>query len=105
MTFQDFLRYASGPGVATIVAVILSLVVEMWPRFNELQPKTRRLVFIALCFGAPTLFALLRVAVGHVALSFDPLVWDALVAGFAAAGIGTLAHTPRLKARPELVRR
>ena len=97
VTFRAFLEWASGPGAAAIVAVILSLVVEMWPAFIELAPVRRRLVFIALCFVTPVSFALLRAVVGHVALVFDPLIWDALVYGFAASGIGTLAHAPRLK--------
>jgi len=101
MTFAQFLEWASGPGVSVIVAVLLSIAVEYWRWYGRLQPKPKRLLFAGLSLVVPVTAALVRAAVGHAPLSFDPLVWDALVAGVAALGAGTLAHTPRLKKRPE----
>jgi len=97
MSWTQFLVWASGPGVAAIVAALLSIAVEYWPWYGRLQPKPKRLMFAGFCLVVPSLASLLRVVSGHVALSFDPLMWDALVAGVAALGAGTLAHTPRLK--------
>ena len=101
MTWTVFLRWASGPGVSAIVAALLSVAVEYWPWYGRLDPKPKRVVYAGFCLIVPILAAMLRVASGHVVLSFDPLIWDALVAGAAALGVGTLAHTPRLKKRPE----
>ena len=99
MTWTRFLLWASGPGVGAIVAALLSIAVEYWPWYGRLNPKPKRLVFAGFCLIVPIAGALLRVASGHVVLSFDPLLWDAMVAGAAALGVGTLAHTPRLKPR------
>ena len=96
MGFSEFLSWASGPGVAAIVPLLLSWLIEYVPRYCDMEPKHKRLVFAALCFVVPTVGALLRAAVGHATLCFDPLVWDALVAGAAAFGVGTALHTREL---------
>ena len=96
MGFSEFLSWASGPGVAAIVALLLSWLIEYWPRYKLLEPKLKRLVFGALCFIVPVIGALLRAATGQVTLTFDPLIWQALVAGAAAFGAGTALHTPKL---------
>lgn len=97
MTWTVFLAWASGPGVSAIVAAILSVAIEHWPWYGALGPKQKRLIYAGLCLIVPMMAAMLRVASGQVSLSFDPLIWDALVAGAAAMGVGTLAHTPRLR--------
>lgn len=96
MTFDEFLMAASGPLVAAIVGGILSFVVEYWPQFEALAERYKRLVFLALCLVVPAAAALLRAALGYVPLTFDPLIWQALVAGAAAGGIGTLVHARKL---------
>ena len=96
-TFDSWLKAASGPLAGAIVAVIVSLAVEYWPWYGELSPKQKRLFYIGLCFVLPVLAATLRGIAGYVAWSFDPLYWHALVYGFAAAGLGTLVHTPKLR--------
>ncbi len=101
MGFSEFLAWASGPGVAAIVALLLSWLIEYVPRYELLEPKVKRLVFAGLCFVVPVLGALLRVAVGHASLSFDPLIWQALVAGAAAFGAGTALHTQHLPTAAE----
>lgn len=101
MGFSEFLSWASGPGVAAVVALLLSWLIEYVPRYVEMEPKHKRLVFGALCFVVPTVGALLRAAVGHVALTFDPLLWQALVAGAAAFGAGTALHTRELPTAAE----
>ena len=100
MTWTVFLTWAAGPGVSAIVAVLLSLAVEHWTWYGRLDPKRKRVLYAGLCLVVPIVAALLRVVSGHAALSWDPLIWDAIVAGAAAMGVGTVAHTPRLKPRP-----
>ena len=95
-TFDSWLILASGPLVAAIVGVVLSWVVEFLPRYEELAPKVKRLVFAALCMAVPLLAAALRGALGYVEWSFDPLFWHAIWAGAAAIGMGNLAHTRKL---------
>lgn len=95
MTFADFLHYAAGPGVSAVVGVVLALVAEYIPAYQALAPKQKVLVFIAACFVLPLLAATLLGACGFEPWSFDPLYWQAIVAGFVASGIGTLAHTPQ----------
>jgi len=99
MSWTKFLEWASGPGVSAIVAVLLSIAVEYWPWYGRLNPKPKRLVFAGFCLVVPLLAAGLRVVSGHVGLSWDPLLWNAVVAAAAAIGAGTMAHTPRLKAK------
>ncbi len=98
MTFQEFVKYAAGPGVSMIVAMLLALVVEWMPSFDQLQPKQKRLVFFALSFAVPVAAAVVGTYTGIFDGSWDSTFWPALVAGFAASGIGTLVHTPRMGA-------
>lgn len=95
-TFDSWLTAASGPLVAAIVGFLLSWVVEWWPAYDKLAPRVKRLAFFIMCLIVPVLAATLRGLLGYVAWSFDPLYWHALWAGFAASGIGTLAHTRKL---------
>lgn len=96
-TFDAWLKALSGPLVSAAVGVLLSILVEYWPAYDTLHPKWKRLVFFGLCLIVPVLAACLRGILGYVAWSFDPLIWHAIWFGVAAGGIGTLAHTPRLK--------
>lgn len=95
MSFADFLRYASGPGVAAVVGVILALVAEYVAPYQALAPKVKALVFIGACFVVPVVAAVLLGACQFEPWSFDPLFWRALVGGFVASGIGTLTHVPQ----------
>ena len=101
MTLDQFLVYTSGPGVAIIVAVLMSLLAEHIPGFGELSPKRKRLLYGGLCLLVPLTAALIRAAGGYVPFSVDPLCWNALVAGAAALGVGTLTHTARLPTQQE----
>lgn len=98
MSFKEFLSYAMGPGVASIVAVIISLLIDYVPQYSELDAKVKRLVFMALAFVVPLAAAGIGTVVGAMDGSWANTFWPAVVAGFAASGIGTLAHTPKLKA-------
>jgi len=97
MTWEAFLRFVSGPGIAIAAGVLLSFALEYVPRFSywytPMSPKDKRLVYSALCFVVPVLGAILLGLGGYEPWSWDPLIWRALVGGSAAAGIGTLTAT------------
>lgn len=95
-SFDQWLQAMSGPLAGSAVAVLLSWLVEYWPAYQIFDPKYKRLVFFALSLILPVATACLRGALGYAAWSFDPLIWRAIVAGFAAAGVGTVAHTRKL---------
>lgn len=97
MTFVQFLDYASGPGVNFVVGILLSFLIEYVPRYCYLPPKHKRLVFCGLCFLIPVLAAMFKGLCGYVDFTWDPVVWNAIVAGAAAISAGTIAHTPKLK--------
>jgi hypothetical protein len=103
VTYAQFLSYASGPGVAVIVALVISILVEYVPPYGKLSPKPKRLVFAGLCLIVPVVAALLRAVGGYVPFTFDPLIWNALVSGAAALGVGTLAHTGKLPSADDKV--
>lgn len=94
MSFEQFLRYAAGPGVSVVVGVVLSQVIEYVKGYQKLGKKAKVLVFVGLCFIIPVLAALMLGLLAYDPWSFDPLFWRALLAGFVASGIGTLAHVP-----------
>ena len=98
MSFYEFLTYAGGPGVGVVVGFLLSFLIEYWPWFAGLADKPKRLVFFGFCFVLPVLCAILKGACGYEGWTFDPLFWQALVSGFAAAFGGTLAHARKLSA-------
>jgi hypothetical protein len=97
-TFDAFLVFLSSTGVAAAAGIVLSWVIEYWPAYEALAPKTKRLAYFGLCLVLPIGAALLRWGLGYVDLTFDPLLWHALWNGAAAGGIGTLFHTRQLPA-------
>lgn len=101
MTWSDALVYASGPGVAAVIGVALSFVVEYWTAYTQLQPKQKRLVFIALSLAVPVLAATLRGLWGYVAWSWEGLYWPAILAGGTAYLTGQVAHLRKLPDAPE----
>ena len=98
MSFYEFLQYAGGPGIGVVVGFVMSFLVEYWPWFAGLAERPKRLVFFGFCFVLPVLCAILKAALGFEPWTFDPLFWQALVAAFAAAFGGTLAHARKLSA-------
>ena len=82
------------PGVlGAIVGVVLSYLVEIWPAYDDLNAKLKRLVFFGIALvisgGAGVLIPLLQ----SQPLRWDPILANAIVASLAAWGGGTLAHT------------
>ena len=95
-TFDTWLKAASGPLVSIIVGVALSWIMEWYPKYSEWESKKKRLVYFGLCLVVPVGASCLRAGLGYVAWGFDPLIWHALWAGFAAGGAGTVVHTRKL---------
>ena len=102
MSWTEALRYATSPiGVGVISGVLLSWLADYVPAFTLLDPKVKRLVFLATCLLVPILASLLSVALGLVELSWDPLLWDAVMAGITAFGAGTMLNARSLPSRAE----
>jgi len=100
MSWSEFLQYAASPGIAAIVGAILSVVVEYLPEYDNLEPKWKRLVFFGLCMVVPLAATALAIATGEWGAWGDwaGTWWPALVAGFAAGGVGTVIHTRKVHA-------
>jgi ABC-type spermidine/putrescine transport system permease subunit II len=92
MSWEEALRYASGDGVAAIVAAVLSVLAEYWPWYGEQGPKVKQAVFFALALVVPLVAAGLGVATVDWSLSWDVTFWPALRAGLAAVAVGTGVH-------------
>jgi len=100
MTWSEALTYASGPGVAAVIGVALSFLIEYWDGYGALVPRMKRLVFMALCLVVPVAAAFLRVVWGYVVLSWDPLMWRAILAGGTAFLTGQITHIRKLPSAP-----
>ncbi len=94
MTFVQALEYARGPGIAVIAGLIISILVEYWPKFQAIPAKSRVLVYILLCLLVPLATTAVGIATGAFGAWTDITTtwWPAIAAGATAAGIGTLFH-------------
>ena len=99
MGWEVFVLGMQGEMIGVIVGVLLSLLVEYWPKYETLEPKVKRLVFGGLCLIVPTVGVILGVYTGLQVLVWDTTVWPALVAAAVAFGAGTVAHTRKLTAK------
>lgn len=95
MTFDQFLQYASGSGVAIIVGILLSLAAEDWAWYQARSPRHKTFLFWLACMVIPLIAVTLRGLMHYAPWSFDPLYWKAIVSGFVATGIGTVTHIPQ----------
>jgi hypothetical protein len=104
MEWTEFLKYASGSGVAVIVGVLLSEVIATyWPGFKALAARWKRVVFFVLCLVVPILASVLGVATAGWPGTWVATYWPALVAGAVAFGSGTLVHTRKMTGKAELL--
>jgi hypothetical protein len=97
MTWDEALKWAINPGIPAIAGVILAVLGEYWPRYQELVPKFKRLAFGAVCLVVPLVIAVLGVLTAGWALDWETTFWPALYAGGAAIVSGTAMHTKYLK--------
>jgi hypothetical protein len=96
-TWEEFLRWLAGPGVAMAVGALASELEQYLPGFAPLAPKWKRVVFFLLSLCVPTLASVLGIVTCNWPLSLSATFWPALVSGLIALGSGTLLHTRKLK--------
>jgi len=96
MEWTEFLRYASGEGVAVVVGALLSVLAEHWAWYGEQTPKVKRLLFFVLSLAVPVLASALGVLTESWPLSWEATFWPALMAGFAAFTAGQAVHLRKL---------
>lgn len=96
MTWEQFLRLASGPGwVNAAIAVLSAILVEYIPGFQALRPKWKRVVFFVISLAIPQLAALLGVTTLGWPGTWTDTFWPALLAGITAWLSGSGAHLLR----------
>jgi len=97
MSWSDFLALLYSPnGIAAAAGIVLSALVEYIPKYDNLAPKWKRLVFLGVCFIIPLCAAGLAVLTTGAPLSWEATFWPAVLAGGIAFGGGTVAHTRKL---------
>ena len=100
MTFEQFLNWLSEPsGIAVAVGAALSFIIEYVPGYTALAPKTKRLLFGALCLPIPVIVAVIKTQLGYADGTWEGTYWGAVVAGFMAFGGGQGFHTVRYMGR------
>jgi hypothetical protein len=98
--FNDFLEGASGPLIGSFAVVVISIILEFWPAFNELKPpNAKRYIYLGICLVISTSAASLRAMLRYVPWGWDSLLWPAIWNAFATFGVGTLTH-PLWKQQP-----
>lgn len=100
--WEAFLTWLTEPSGVTLGAgVILSVLFEYVPRYDQLSKKLKRVVFAGACVFVPVAAAVL----GMLTLGWTPswiqTFWPAIVTGVFVFGTGTMAHTPRIRESPE----
>jgi hypothetical protein len=102
MEFDTFLKQLLAPsGIGAAAGIILSLIVDYWPKYQALSPKMKRLVFFGICLAVPLAAATALVAFGYEAASWQKLFWFALQAGVLAGWTGTAWNTQNLPTAEE----
>ena len=97
MSWADFLGYLMGPGISAVVGVALSFLIELWPGYENLPARWKRLVFFGLCMVIPVLAGVAACASGLAAWGdFAGHWWPILVAAWAAFFSGSMAHVRKL---------
>jgi len=86
--------------IGLIVGALVSFLAEYIPKWDELDPKLKRIIVLLLCMAIPFLGLWLRVQIcGLVQVTWDDIAL-AVAAGWAAFTGSQLAHTPRLRRKP-----
>jgi hypothetical protein len=96
MGWDEFLRYANGPGVSVLVGALISELANYVPDFASLSPRGKRAVFFLACLAIPLSASLLGVATAGWPADWSATFWPALVAGFVAFASGTAVHLRKL---------
>lgn len=98
--FVNFLTDASTITVAVnfLIGIILSFLVEYFPKYHEAGQKNKRLLFILFSFLIPFAgygLGILTNVSSYV--SFQESIWPLIYAGFIVSNAGVIAHTRKLK--------
>jgi hypothetical protein len=96
MSWDEVLRYASGPGVNAIVGALLSVLVDYWPWFGRLTALWKRAVTLVLCLVVPLSSAGLGVATVGWPATWEGTFWPAVLAGFTAFVGSQVVHSRKL---------
>ena len=99
MTWCKALEFArTTEGIAAILfGVLLSYIVELFPKWEGLDGKVKRFVILGLCLVLPVgaLLAAWASACAEIPTGED--VWQAVLAGMLAFGASTFAHTRKME--------
>jgi quinol-cytochrome oxidoreductase complex cytochrome b subunit len=87
---------AAPNGIAILVGIGLSIVVEYVVKFKDLAPRYKRAVFFVLCVLIPVFAAALGVWTDGWPASWSETFWPAVMAGILTFAAGTMAHLPKL---------
>ena len=96
MDWQTFVMYLQSEGIGVAVGILLSYIVEWWPKYGTLEPKVKRLIFAGLCLLVPAIGVTLGIVSGFQEPVWATTFWPALVAAAIAFSAGTAAHTRKL---------
>ena len=96
MDWQTFVLWMQSEGIGVVVGVLLSYVVEWFPKYGDLEPKVKRLVFGLACLLVPMVGVALGIASGFQEPVWGATFWPALVAAAVAFGSGTMIHVRKL---------
>ena len=89
--------------VYLVVAFLISWGLEKFPKVKDWWAATQYKwqFLLGLFVAVPVVASLVMAATGVVALSWDPLLWDAIVAGITAFGAGTMLNARALPSKAE----
>jgi len=96
MDWQTFVMYLQSEGIGVAVGILLSYVVEWFPKYEALEPKVKRLIFAGLCLLVPAVGVAFGIGSGFQEPVWATTFWPALVAAAVAFGAGTAMHTRKL---------
>jgi hypothetical protein len=93
MSLTDFLNLSrTESGIAAVLGIVLSFLLELWPQFDGLDTRVKRLTVMVICFVLPTAATFALYGWGA---SPDQL-WAGLFAGGAAFLGSQVGHLPAL---------
>ncbi len=96
MDWQTFVMWMQNEGIGVGVGILLSYVVEWFPKYEALKPKVSRLIFAGLCLFVPAVGVALGISSGFQEPVWATTFWPALQAAAIAFGAGTAIHTRKL---------
>ena len=96
MTLIELLEYLRGPGINVAFGILLSFIVEWFPKFDTLEAKVKRSLMFLLCILIPLVSTIGLVLLGAVPANDYNVWYGALLAGATAFSGNQLAHLRKL---------